>query len=102
MGCNDWTVLHHAAWGGLAEACLAILDRPDFTRANHHDSKGLTALHCASCGGHLNAVRVLLGSERFTEIDSASAEMDRAWFGWSARDIAERHGFSVIVQAIDE
>merc|ERR1740138_1429464 len=23
---NDWTILHYAAWGGLPEVCLAILE----------------------------------------------------------------------------
>lgn len=98
---DSWTVLHHAAWQGLDEVCQTILERTDFTNANSQDISGLTALHCASHRGHLGAVRALLMSDAFTDIDSWFANSDRTGVGWSARDIAEIRGHAMIVEAID-
>merc|ERR1711879_456651 len=98
---GNWTVLHHAAWHGLAEVCQVLLERPDFTRANSKSTYGLTALHCASHRGHLRTVRVLLTSNTFTEIDSREAQFDRDGRGWSARDVAAFCGHTAVVEAID-
>ncbi|CAE7198411.1 unnamed protein product [Symbiodinium natans] len=99
---NDWTLLHHAAWCGLKEVCECILERGDFREADAHDLSGLTALHCAASRGHLGAALVLVGSDAFTVVNSAYAQIDRNGVGWSARDIAVRYGHMLIVRAIDE
>jgi len=54
------TALHRAAWHGLAEACQALLDRPEFNAGGRADVNGWTALHCAGARGQVEACRVLL------------------------------------------
>jgi len=95
------TVLHHAAWHGLAEVCQTILDRPDFTEADAQDASGLTALHYACQRGYLGVVRTLLMSSSFTDIESNAGDLSRNGVGWSARDVADTCGHNLIVIAID-
>jgi len=97
-GCS---VLHHAAWLGLAEVCEAILDRPDFVHADTLDTLGMTALHCAAHASHLGAVHTLVTSKAFNSVDSRDAQFDRTGLGYSARDIADMCGHTAIVKAID-
>lgn len=95
------TVLHHAAWHGLAGVCQIILERPDFTEADAQEASGLTALHYACHRGHVGVARTLLMSNSFTDIDSNDGNLDRTGLGWSARDVAEQCGHDMIVLAID-
>jgi hypothetical protein len=98
---NYSTVLHDAAWFGLADVCQSILERPDFTEADATDMHGLTALHCACHRGHTGVVRTLLMSSAFTDIESRDADLQRNGCGWSARDVAEACGHRSAVCAID-
>jgi len=97
-GCS---VLHHAAYLGLAEVCEAILERADFRHADAMDTYGMTCLHTAAHANHLACVHTILMSKAFTFIDSRDAQFDRTGLGYSARDLADMCGHTAVVRAID-
>jgi len=56
---NGWTVLHYAACAGYAEACRAILAKPDFVECGAVSEFGQTALDLARNFAPGETVRVL-------------------------------------------
>jgi ankyrin repeat protein len=72
---QPWNALHYAVWGGRADIVRTLLDRSDFAGVNALQSedgsvKHLSALHTASIMRHPQCVKLLLGSDRYENLNS--------------------------------
>ena len=74
---KEASALHHAANLGDPEVVRLILDSKDFTEINsvthaegvYQDDIAMTALHVAALNGHSDVCCMILGDERFDQID---------------------------------
>mmetsp|Transcript_112991 Transcript_112991/g.205444 ORF Transcript_112991/g.205444 Transcript_112991/m.205444 type:complete len:628 (-) Transcript_112991:45-1928(-) len=88
--------IHWAASRGLAQVCVALLNRHDFFMDNDKDIQGWTALHHAAAQGSVPVVRVLLDHTQFHEVDAVDVD------GQTALHVAAHQGQAEACSALLE
>ena len=80
---GDVPVLHTLAQQGDLAEIRKLLDTASGGDATERDHEGITALHWAAMGMHVEACRLLL--ERGAEVDAVGGELMATPLHWAAR-----------------